>query len=123
MDVHGLQDLVAAYEAPTEGNRGAVLDGLRGLGGAEAALALASSDDVAERRLAARLMHLLGDERHPAALERLVADPDPEAAAIARRAFGAQTRTDEWEAIARRLATSPDAELRTAATGWLAGEP
>jgi hypothetical protein len=123
MDVEALQELVAAYDAPAEGSRGGVLDALRGLGGAEAALELAGSSDVAERRLAARLMHLLRDERHPAALERLVADPDPETAAVARPAFGAQTRTDEWEAIARRLAESPDAELRETASGWLAGEP
>jgi hypothetical protein len=52
-----------------------------------------------------------------------VADPDPDTAVIARRAFGAQTRTDEWEAIARRLAGSRDAALGETAAAWLAGEP
>jgi hypothetical protein len=123
MDVDALRALVAAYDAPTEGSREGVLDALRERGGGAGAVELATSADAAERRLAARLMHLLRDDRHPAALEPLVADPDPETAAIARRAFGAQTRTDGWEAIARRLATSQDDALRTAANGWLAGEP
>jgi len=123
MDVDALDALVAAYDTPTEASRGGLLDALRELGGVEAALELAGSADVVERRLAARLMYLLRDEQHPAALEPLVADSDPQTAAFARRAFGAQTRTDEWEAIARRLAGSRDPALRAAATGWLAGEP
>ena len=123
MDVGALRELVATYDRPIEGSRLGVLDAMREHGGAEAALELAGSDDPEERRLAARLMHLLRDERSPALLESLVADDDPETAAIARRAFGAQYRSDEWEAIARRLARARDPELRAVADGWLAGEP
>jgi hypothetical protein len=123
MDVDALRDLVAAYDRPIEGSRLGVLDAMREHGGTEAALELAESSDPEERRLAARLMHLLRDERYTAPLESLVADDDPETAASARHAFGAQYRSDEWEAIAQRLARARDPELRAAAEAWLAGEP
>jgi hypothetical protein len=71
-------------------------------GGAEARR-LAESPDPAQRRLAARLMHLLPETEHLEALERLVTDPDPDVAQQARRAFAGQRRTPEWHAAAARL--------------------
>lgn len=123
MDVAALRELVAVYDRPVEGSRLAVLDAMREHGGEEAALSLAGSADAAERRLAARLMHLLRDPRSAAALEPLVEDPDAEIARAARDAFGAQLRTDEWEAIAQRLTRARDPELAVRARAWLAGEP
>lgn len=122
-DPAAIPALVRAYDAPREGSRRHLLAALRELGGDTAALALAGSPDPEERRLATRLMHLLGGERHAAALASLAADADVQTAALARRAFGAQPRTGEWAAIARRLARGPDPELAAAAAGWLAGEP
>lgn len=123
MDVAALRELVAVYDRPVEGSRLAVLDAIREHGGEEAALSLAGSADASERRLAARLMHLLRDPRSAAALEPLVEDPDAEIARAARDAFGAQLRTDEWEAIAQRLTRARDPELAVRARAWLAGEP
>jgi hypothetical protein len=123
MDVDALQSLVAAYDMPTEASRGVLLDSLRERGGPEAALELARSSEVGDRRLAARLMHLLRDARSAAALEPLVEDSDAETARAARNAFGAQMRTDEWEAIAQRLTRARDPELTVRARAWLAGEP
>ncbi len=123
MDVAALRELVAVYDRPVEGSRLAVLDAIREHGGEEAALSLARSADAAERLLAARLMHLLRDPRSAAALEPLVADADAETARAARDAFGAQLRTDEWEAIAQRLTRARDPELAVRARAWLAGEP
>jgi hypothetical protein len=123
MDVAALRELVAVYERPVEGSRLAVLDAMREHGGEEAALSLVKSGDAGERWLAARLMHLLRDPRYAAALEPLVEDPDAETARAARNAFGAQLRTDEWEAIAQRLTRARDPELTVRARAWLAGEP
>jgi hypothetical protein len=123
MDAAALRDLVAVYDRPVEGSRLAVLDAIREHGGEEAALSLAGSSDPEERLLAARLMHLLRDPRYPAALAPLVEDPDPATATAARNAFGAQLRTDEWEAIAERLTRARDPELSVRAQGWLREEP
>jgi hypothetical protein len=68
-------------------------------------------------------MHLLRDPRYPAVLEPLAEDPDPATATAARNAFGAQMRSDEWEAIAQRLALARDPGLSVRARAWLAGEP
>jgi hypothetical protein len=123
MDADTLRELVAVYDRPVEGSRLAVLDAMREHGGEEAALSLAGSADAEERWLAARLMHLLRDARSAAALEPLVEDSDAETARAARNAFGAQMRTDEWEAIAQRLTRARDPELTVRARAWLAGEP
>jgi hypothetical protein len=123
MDADALRELVALYDRPVEGSRLAVLDAMREHGGEEAALSLAGSADAEERWLAARLMHLLRDARYAAALEPLVEDSDAETARAARNAFGAQMRTDEWEAIAQRLTRARDPELTVRARAWLAGEP
>jgi hypothetical protein len=123
MDAAALRELVAVYDRPVEGSRLAVLDAMREHGGEEAALQLAGSSMPQERWLAARLMHLLRDPRYPAALEPLVQDSDTETALAARNAFGAQMRSDEWEAIAERLTRARDPELSVRARAWLAGEP
>jgi hypothetical protein len=123
MNADALRELVAVYDRPVEGSRLAVLDAMREHGGEEAALSLAGSADAEERWLAARLMHLLRDARSAAALEPLVEDSDAETARAARNAFGAQMRTDEWEAIAQRLTRARDPELTVRARAWLAGEP
>jgi hypothetical protein len=98
-----LADLVAAYDRPVELGKGPLLEEMEALGGGAQARRLAASADPAERRLAARLMHLLPDTEHLDALERLVADSDPEVATAARRAFAGQRRTPEWHAAAARL--------------------
>ena len=67
---------------------------------------------------------IAGKRLGPAEVESvLVEDPDAETARTARNAFGAQLRTDEWEAIAERLTRARDAELTVRARAWLAGEP
>ena len=101
-----LADLVDLYDRPVELGKGQLLDEMEALNGAAEARHLAGSPDAAERRLAARLMHLLPDTEHLEALERLVADPDPEVAQQARRAFAGQRRTPEWHAAAARLGFS-----------------
>ena len=98
-----LADLVSRYDRPVEIGKGALLQEMEALGGGAEARRLAESPDPAERRLAARLMHLLPETEHLAALEPLVSDPDPEVARQARRAFAGQRRTPEWHAAAARL--------------------
>jgi hypothetical protein len=98
-----LADLVAAYDRPVELGKGPLLLQMEALGGGAEARRLAGSPDPAERRLAARLMHLLPEAEHLDALERLVTDPDPGVATAARRAFAGQRRTPEWHAAAARL--------------------
>jgi hypothetical protein len=90
------------------------------LGGGAEARRLAGSPVAEDRRVAARLMHLLPDREHLAALERLVADADPAVAAAARRALRGQTRTPEWHAAVTRLAAADDPALRADANAWLA---
>jgi hypothetical protein len=75
-DQGALRDLVAAYGSPVEGSRRSLLEAMRALGGVNEATRLASSADAADRRLAARLMHLLPDGHHLSSLESLVADPE-----------------------------------------------
>ena len=101
-----LADLVARYDQPIELGKGALLDEMEALHGGAEARRLAESDDPAERRLAARLMHLLPEEDHLEALEKLVTDADPEVSQQARRAFAGQRRTPEWHAAAARLGFS-----------------
>ena len=98
-----LADLVAAYDRPVELGKGPLLQEMEALGGGAEARRLADSPDPAERRLAARLMHLLPEPEHVEPLERLVTDDDAEVAQQARRAFAGQRRTPEWHAAAARL--------------------
>src|SRR4051812_30926629 len=98
-----LADLVAAYDRPVELGKGSLLVQMEALGGGAEARRLAESPDPAERRLAARLMHLLPEPEHVEPLARLVTDDDPEVARQARRAFAGQRRTPEWHAAAARL--------------------
>jgi hypothetical protein len=115
-----LADLVATYDQRTETGRGKLLDEMEALDGRAEARRRADSDDASQRRLAARLMHLLPDPGYVDALEHLCADPDADVAAAARRALRGQRRSPEWEASVERLAASPDPALRDAATGWKA---
>jgi hypothetical protein len=101
-----LADLVSAYDRPVEIGKGALLQEMEALGGGAEARRLAESPDPAERRLAARLMHLLPETEHLNALERLVSDDDEAVATAARRAFAGQRRTPEWHAAAGRLGFS-----------------
>jgi hypothetical protein len=98
-----LAELVAAYDRPVELGKGKLLLQMEAQGGGAEARRLAGSPDPAERRLAARLMHLLPEPEHLEALERLVTDADPDVAQQARRAFAGQRRTPEWHAAAARL--------------------
>lgn len=115
-----LPDLVAAYDQPVEASRGELLDAMEALGGGSEARRLAESPDAAERRVAARLMQLLPEPEHVAALERLAADDDGAVAAAARKALRGQRRTPAWRAAVERLAASDDADLRAAAESWQA---
>jgi hypothetical protein len=101
-----LADLVAAYDRPVELGKGALLLQMEALGGGAEARRLADSPDPAERRLAARLMHLLPEPEHVDPLARLVTDDDEAVATAARRAFAGQRRTPEWHAAAARLGFS-----------------
>jgi hypothetical protein len=119
-DRAALSDLVAAYDQPVEGGRGPLLQAMDELGGGAEARRLAESADAADRRVAARLMHLLPEPEHLPALERLVVDPDPAVATPARRALRGQRRTPEWHTAVERLAASDDPELRATAAAWQA---
>ncbi len=99
-------DLVTAYDRPVEMGKGALLREMAARGGGAEARRLAESEDPGERRVAARLMHLLPETEHLAALERLVTDDDEAVATAARRAFAGQRRTPEWHAAAARLGFS-----------------
>ncbi len=114
-----LAELVAAYDRPIEAGRGLLLEEMDALGGGAEARRLAGSPDAEERRVAARLMHLLPAPEHLPALERLVADPDPDVAAAARRALRGQRRTPDWHAAVGRLAEADDPALRADAAAWL----
>ena len=100
-DDAGLVELVETYEQSFEEGQSALVREMAARGGVEAAPRLARSDDAAVRLAAARLMHLLPDERHVAALEPLIADADPDVAALAWRALRNQRRTPEWRAARR----------------------
>ena len=116
-----LADLVAAYDQPVEASRGDLLDAMDALGGAAPRRAASpASADADERRVAARLMHLLPDREHLGALEPLaedddaaVADGGPQGPARAARARRSGTpRSSGW-----RRATTPTSPPRRRA-GW-----
>ena len=113
-----LPDLVAAYDQPVEASRAGLLAAMDALGAGTEAHRLAGSGDAAERRVAARLMHLLPDRAHLDALVPLAEDPDPAVADAARRALRGQPRTPAWHVAVERLAAQGDPELRAAARRW-----
>jgi HEAT repeats len=112
--------LVETYEQSFEEGRSPLVREMAASGGVEAAPRLARSDDPKVRLAAARLMHLLPDERHVAALEPLIADPDPDVAGLAWRALRNQRRTPEWRDAVTRIAADGPEERRAAAADWLA---
>jgi hypothetical protein len=115
-----LGELVRTHDDHPELYGRPLLDEMDDLGGIPAAGELARSPDVADRLVAARLMHLLPHEAHIEPLGTLVHDPDPDVAAAARRALHGQRRSSSWLAVVGRLANdSSDAQLATAASRWL----
>jgi hypothetical protein len=120
VDDAGLIDLVATYEQSFEEGQSPLVREMDAGGGVEAAPRLAGSEEPRIRLVAARLMQLLPDEGHVAALEPLIADPDPDVAALAWRALRNQRRTPEWRAALERIAADGPEERRQAAREWLA---
>ena len=120
MDDAGLVELVETYERSFDEGQSPLVREIAAQGGVEAAPRLARSDDPAVRLAAARIMHLLPDERHVAALEQLVADSDPDVAGLAWRALRNQRRTPEWRAVVERVAAEGPEDRREAAADWLA---
>ena len=118
-DDAALVELVETYEHSFDEGQSPLVREMAARGGVEAAPRLARSDDAAVRLAAARLMHLLPDERHVAALEPLIADPDPAVAGLAWRALRNQRRTPEWRAAVERIAADGPEERREAAREWL----
>ena len=119
-DDAALIELVATYEQSFEEAQSPLVREMEASGGVEAAPRLARSEDAKARLTAARLMQLLPDEGHVAALEPLVADRDPDVAALAWRALRNQRRTREWRAALKRVAAEGPPERRQAAADWLA---
>ena len=115
-----LVELVEAYEHSFDEGQPAIVREIKAEGGVEVAPRLAGSGDRATRLAAARIMHLLPDEGHVAALESLIADPDPDVAGLAWRALRNQRRTPEWRATLERIAAEGPEERRAAAADWLA---
>jgi HEAT repeat protein len=115
-----LSELVTTHDEHPELHRRPLLDEIDDLGGIPAAGELAESADVADRFVAARLMHLLPDAAHVEPLATLVHDPDPRVAAAARRALHGQRRSASWRAVVEALANdSSDPQLATTASRWL----
>jgi hypothetical protein len=119
-DDAALIELVDTYEQSFDEGQAPLVREMEARGGVEAAPRLARSGDTRARLAATRLMHLLPDEGHVAALEPLVADADPDVAALAWRALRNQRRTPEWRAAVGRIADSGPEERRVAAREWLA---
>ena len=115
-----LVELVETYENSFDEAQAPIVREIAAGGGVEAAPRLAGSDDRATRLAAARIMHLLPDEGHVAALEPLIADADPDVAALAWRALRNQRRTPEWRETLQRIAAHGPEERRAAASDWLA---
>ena len=120
-DPAALPALVEAYDDPVETGGEALLSAMEALGGGAEARRLASCDDADSRRVAARLMSLLPEPEHLAALEPLLADPDPAVAVAARKSLRHQWRTPAWHAAVERLAGSDDPALREIAEALRGG--
>jgi hypothetical protein len=119
-DDAGLIELVEIYEQSFEEAQSPLVREMEARGGVEAAPRLARSEVARTRLVAARLMQLLPDEGHVAALEPLIADADPSVAALAWRALRNQRRTPEWRAALERIAEAGPDERRAPAREWLA---
>jgi hypothetical protein len=117
-DPNALAALITAYGQRTESSRQPLLDAMESLGGVAAVAELGRSDDTTDRRVGARLAHLLPDATHLSVLEQLVSDPDRYVAAEARAALRTQPRDASWREAVRRLAASGDPELRAEAEAW-----
>jgi hypothetical protein len=115
-----LRELVHTRDDRPELHGRPLIDEMDALGGVAAAGDLARSDDVDDRFVAARLMHLLPDGAHIEPLSELVHDPDPRVAAAARRALHGQRRSAQWRELVERLAADSDPQLAAAASEWLA---
>src|SRR4051812_42049500 len=111
-----LAELMERYDGRAETDTLALVQEMERLGAGERAQGMARSPDAGTRRLAARLMHVLFDERHLDALATLARDDDPEVAAAARAALHEQVRTPHWREIVEALAAGGDESAR----GWLA---
>lgn len=99
--------------------RGRLARELEARGALDAAGRLARSQDDGARRAAARIAHLLPDERHVATLVPLVSDPDPGVSGAAWRALRGQSRTEEWRAAVEHVAEQGPQERREDARRWL----
>jgi hypothetical protein len=117
-DRGALAALITAYGQHTESSRQPLLDAMESLGGVAAVAELGRSDDASDRRIAARLAHLLPDPAHASVLERLVSDQDRETAAEARAALRTQPRDARWHDVVRGLARAADPELSADAQAW-----
>lgn len=118
-DDAGLVALVEELGRADDQQRGQLARELEARGAVEAAGRLASSADDGSRRAAARIMHLLPDERHVAPLVPLVSDPEPLVASAAWRALRGQLRTPEWRAAVGQIAADGPPERREEAQRWL----
>src|SRR5215208_129791 len=114
-----LPAVVEALDARAEASIVPLVEAAAALGGAEEALRLTASTDPGERFLAARLIDLVGDDRHLAALEQLVSDGDPSVSRAARRALAESERTEAWHDVVGGLVASADEELASEAVAWL----
>ena len=114
-----LAAVVEAVDIRAEASIVPLVEAAKAIGGAEEALRLSASADPGERYLAARLIDLVGDDRHLPALEQLVSDGDPSVSGAARRALAESERTEAWHDVVRRLVASADEDLASAASAWL----
>jgi HEAT repeat protein len=118
-DDAALVALVEDLDRADDELRGRLSRELEARGALDAAGRLARSEDDRSRRAAARIAHLLPDERHVAALMPLVSDPEPGVSGAAWRALRGQRRTDEWRAAVEHLAEHGPPERRDDARRWL----
>jgi HEAT repeat protein len=115
----GLVALVEDLDRADDELRGRLARELEARGALEAAGRLARSEDDRSRWAAARIAHLLPDERHVAALVPLVSDPEPGVSDAAWRALRGQRRTQEWRAAVAQIAEHGPPSRREDARRWL----
>ena len=111
--------LVEELDSADDERRGKLGRELEAAGAGEAAPRMAADPDAKPRWAAARIMHLLPDERHLPALVPLIEDPEPRVASAAWRALRGQRRTPEWRAAVERIAEQGPPERRADARNWL----